>query len=137
MRKGQFIRKQLKDGTPIGPYLRITGFIRGTVVAQSLSGKVDYIIPRKDVCELKVIKLIIPDEIVDRVKNGRQSAIIHDVSSRWRQSNLNCAEVVQLRSQKYAHNVVLCSVYNTATVYYNRTPQVRLQLGSIIATGYE
>lgn len=140
MEKGQIIRKKLKNGTPVGPYLRITGFVNRfktqIVLAQSVSGNVEYAIPRDRVYELNFVKMIISDEIVERIIKGRQSAIIHDISTKWCLENLNCAEVVQLRSQKYTQKVIICTVDSVSTVYYNRKPQVRLQLGHIIDHEY-
>ena len=137
MKKGQIIRRKVRNGTPIGPYLRIKGFEQKTVLTEPQLVCNKYAlacnsISRDYVYELKTVKLIVPDEIIERIISGRQIAIIHDVSARWCISNLNCAEIVQLRSQKYTNKVIICTVDCVSTVYYNRKPQVRLQLGYII-----
>lgn len=137
MKKGQIIRRKLRNGTPIGPYLRIKGFEQKTVVVEPQYNwneyRYSYVSVQRDyVYELKTVKLIVPDEIVERIISGRQIAIIHDISARWGILNLNCAEIVQLRSRKYTNKVIICTVDSVSTVYYNRKPQVRLQLGYII-----
>ena len=142
MKKGQIIRKKLTNGTPVGPYLKIIEFInkfeeQGVVVEEFYFAKNSkYTLSRKNVYELKTIKLVVSDEIVERILNGRQSAIIHDISKKWCLENLTGAEIVYLRSYKYTNKFIICTVDSTSTVYYNKKPQVRLQLGHIIDHEY-
>ena len=131
MRTGQIVRRKLKNGTPVGPYMIIDEFIgRNLVSLRTLkSSEPDPIMSKENLYELKSIKMVLSDLIIDRIISGRQSAIIHDISPKWKKLMDEEPEIIQLRSIKYSNKVAVYTVEYISIVYYNRKPQVRLQLG--------
>lgn len=95
---------------------------------------------RKNVYEPRIVKLVIPDSIVDRIKSGQQKAIIHDLSPRWQKLyNIN-PEIISLRSAKYKNKYVVCSVQQIRVQYPNReklilTHEIRVEFSEIIYKG--
>ena len=134
MKTGQLIRRKLNDGTPVGPYLRIEEFKCNAqiVVAKMINGKSTSVLARANVYEPKVLNFVLSDNIVKRIKEEIQKAVIHDISEKWDCKKMQSAEVVQIRSVKYSTRTVLIRVDSVSTVYWDRKPQVRLQLGEII-----
>lgn len=134
MKKGQIIRRKLNDGTPVGPYLRIDEFKCNSqvIVAQMINGKSTSVLARANVYEPKVLNFVLSDNIVTRIKEKVQKAIIHDISQKWNMWKMQSAEVVQIRSVKYSTRTVIVRVDDVSIVYWNKKPQVRLQLGEII-----
>lgn len=134
MKKGQIIRRKLNDGTPVGPYLRIDEFKCNSqvIVAQMINGKSTSLLSRANVYEPKVLNFVLSDNIVTRIKEKVQKAIIHDISQKWNMLKMQSAEVVQIRSVKYGTRTVVVRIDDVSIVYWNKKPQVRLQLGEII-----
>lgn len=134
MKKGQIIRRKISDGTPVGPYLRIEEFKYNSkvVVAHMINGKSTSVLARANVYEPKVLNFVLSDDIVTRIKEKVQKAIIHDISHKWDTLKMQSAEVVQIRSVKYSTRTVVVRIDSVSTVYWNKKPQVRLQLGEII-----
>lgn len=134
MKKGQIIRRKLNDGTPVGPYLRIEEFKYNSkvVVAHMINGKSTSVLARANVYEPKVLNFVLSDNIVKRIKDKIQKAVIHDISEKWDCKKMQGAEVVQIRSVKYSTSTVTVRIDDVSIVYWNRKPQVRLQLGEII-----
>ena len=134
MKTGQLIRRKLNDGTPVGPYLRIEEFKCNAqiVVAKMINGKSTSVLARANVYEPKVLNFVLSDNIVKRIKDKIQKAVIHDISEKWDCKKMQSAEVVQIRSVKYSTRTVLIRIDSVSTVYWDRKPQVRLQLGEII-----
>lgn len=127
MKIGQLIRKKSKRSylVPIGSYMIIESFPNNDCV-MTTNG---HLIPRKLVYEVKIAKFNIPDEVLKRILNGQQTAIIHDLSTKWEKLLHEETDVIQLRSVKYAKIVGLFEIESVSTVYYKCTPQVRVQLG--------
>lgn len=134
MKTGQIIRRKLNDGTPVGPYLRIEEFKCNSkiVVARMINGNSTSVLAREKVYEPKVLSFVLSDNIVTRIKEEVQKAIIHDISQKWNMLKMHSAEVVQIRSVKYSTRTVVVRIDDVSVVYWNRKPQVRLQLGEII-----
>lgn len=134
MKKGQIIRRKLNDGTPVGPYLRIDEFKCNAqmIVAHMINGKSTSLLSRANVYEPKVLNFVLSDDIVTRIKEKIQKAIIHDISQKWNMWKMRSAEVVSIRSVKYGTRTVVVRIDDISIVYWNKKPQVRLQLGEII-----
>jgi hypothetical protein len=134
MKTDQIIRRKLNDGTPVGPYLRIKEFKCNSkiVVANMINGKSTSVLARANVYEPKVLSFVLSDNIVTRIKEKVQKAIIHDISQKWNMSKMRSAEVVQIRSVKYSTRVVVIRIDSVSIVHWNRKSQIRLQLGEII-----
>lgn len=134
MKTGQIIRRKLNDGTPVGPYLRVEEFKCNAqiIVAQMINGKSTSVLVRAKVYEPKVLNFVLSDSVVTRIKQKVQKAIIHDISQKWNMQKMHSAEVVQIRSVKYSTRTVIVRVDDVGIVYWNKKPQVRLQLGEII-----
>lgn len=135
MEKGQIVRRKVNNGTPVGPYMIIRGFIRNHVLTQRCeigmeSENVNSLYyAREHIYIPKIIRLIIQDAIWDRIAEGRQSAIIHDITPVWQKIYDTEPELIQLRSRKYPQKVMIYTVDRIADCYYNRTRQIRLGLG--------
>lgn len=134
MKTGQIIRRKISDGTPIGPYLRVEKFRRNAkiIVAHMINGKSTSVLARANVYEPKVLNFVLSDDIVTRIKEKVQKAIIHDISQKWNMLKMHSAEVVQIRSVKYSTRTVVVRIDSVSIVYWDKKPQVRLQLGEII-----
>lgn len=134
MKTGQIIRRKLNDGTPVGPYLRIEEFKCNSkiVVAHMINGKSTSVLARANVYEPKVLSFVLSDNIVTRIKEKVQKAIIHDISQKWNMLKMHSAEVVQIRSVKYSTRKIIVRIDGVSIVHWNRKAQVRLQLGEII-----
>lgn len=134
MKKGQLIRRKLNNGTPVGPYLRIDEFKCNSqiIVAHMINGKSTSVLSRASVYEPKILNFVLSDNIVKRIKDKIQKAVIHDISEKWDCKKMQSAEVVQIRSVKYGTRTVVSRIDDVSIVYWNRKPQVRLQLGEII-----
>ncbi len=134
MKTGQIIRRKLNDGTPVGPYLRVKEFRCNAqiIVAQMINGKSTPVLARAKVYEPKVLNFVLSDNIVTRIKQKTQKAIIHDISQKWNMQKMAGAEAVLCRSVKYSTRTVIVRVDDVGIVYWNKKPQVRLQLGEII-----
>lgn len=129
MRTGQIIRRKSASGCPIGPYMRITKFPDIRHVETN-----DVLLLRKNVYQVKVAKLVISDMIFNRIADGRQSAIIHDICPRWKKLFDNIPEVIQFRSEKYSDKTIVFSIECIRVVYYghDRIKQLRIQLAEHI-----
>lgn len=134
-KKGTIIRRALNDGTPVGDYMCIDKVIRRThVMARRITNtsgraKLFSILFKSHVYVVRTSKLVISDDIWERINTNRQHSIIHDATVAWNKLQDNEAEVVQLRSIKYSQKVMLFTVDQIADVWYNRQRQIRLDLG--------
>lgn len=135
MEKGMIIRRALNDGTPVGDYLCIDKVTRRThVVAHRIVHETDrakslFMLLKSHVYVVRTRKLVISDDIWERINTNRQHSIIHDATVAWNKLQDSEAEVVQLRSIKYPQKVMLFTVDQIADVWYNRQRQIRLDLG--------
>lgn len=134
MKKGQIIRRKLNDGTPEGPYLRIDEFKCNAqvIVAHMINGKSTSLLARARVYEPKVLKFVLSDCIINRIQEGIQKAIIHDMSSTWNYQKMSGAEIVSCRSATNSTKNVVLRIDGISIVSWNRKDQIRLQLGEII-----
>lgn len=139
MHKGQIIRRMLNNGTPVGAYMCILRFTNTHVVAQILSrpspdGPEDdeLYITKNHVYQVKVCKLVISNNIWERINNGRQNSIIHDLCPTWETMMDKEPDVVQIRAFNYPQRVMLFRVDQIRYVWYNRERQIRLDLGERI-----
>lgn len=132
MQKGQFVRKQLSDGSKIGPCCIITGF-KGykseLVRLESLDGVVNSYVKRERVSVLKSIKMIIGHNVYTRIEKEIQHSIIHDVTPKWKKLFDKQPEVIQLRDELYEKNAMVFYVEETRKVYYEGDIQIRIDLG--------
>ena len=112
MKTGQIIRRKISDGTPVGPYLRIEEFKCNSkvVVAHMINGKSTSVLARANVYEPKVLNFVLSDDIVTRIKEKIQKAIIHDISQKWNMLKMHSAEIVQIRSVKYGTRTVVVRI---------------------------
>ena len=133
MQKGQIVRKQLSNGTPIGPYCKITGFAGykcSLVRVESLDGVVNNsLVKRERIYVLKSAKMIIGDTVYKRIEKGLQTSIIHDLTPKWKSILDKQPEVIQLRNELYQDQTMLFPVEEIKRVYYGHSMQVRLDLG--------
>lgn len=135
MEKGMIIRRALNDGTPVGDYMCIDKVTRRThVVAHRIAhetGKAKslFMLLKSHVYVVRTRRLVISDDIWERINTNRQHSIIHDATVAWNKLQDSEAEVVQLRSIKYPQKVMLFTVDHIADVWYNRQRQIRLDLG--------
>ena len=134
MEKGMIVRRALNDGTPVGDYMCIDRVTHTHVVAYRISCNPDSkkqisLLLKKHVYVVRIRRLVISDNIWERINTNRQHSIIHDATVAWNKLQDSEAEVVQLRSVKYPQKVMLFTVDYIADVWYNRQRQIRLDLG--------
>ena len=128
----------LNDGVPVGPYMCIDKIMRRTHVTAyriaNVTGmpKIYHLLFKSHVYVVRTSKLVISDDIWERINTNRQHSIIHDATAVWNRLQDKEAEVVQLRSIKYPQKVMLFTVDRIADVWYNRQRQIRLDLGERI-----
>lgn len=139
MEKGQIVRRVLNDGTPVGPYLLVRGFVNNNhVLTQrcevgiTVKNTDSLYYAKKKLTVCKMTKLVISDPIWNRIEEGRQIAIIHDATPAWQKMQDSEPELVQLRSIKYPKKVIVCVVDGISDCFYNRSRQIRLVLNNRI-----
>lgn len=135
MEKGMIIRRALNDGTPVGDYMCIDKVTRRThVMAHRIANttsksKLYCMLLKSHIYVVRTSKLVISDDIWERINTNRQHSIIHDATAAWNKIQNKKAEVVQLRSIKYPQKVMLFTVDQIVDVWYDRQRQIRLDLG--------
>ena len=135
MKKGQIVRRITNNGTPIGPYMIVKEFLSDHVLTQRCEiganpTNVECLYYAKNhLCKIKIIRVIVQDEIWERMAEGRQSAIIHDLTPLWNKIYDKEPELIQFRSRKYPQKVAIYTVDRIADCYYNRIRQIRLGIG--------
>lgn len=128
------IRRALNDGTPVGDYMCIDTVTRKHVMAHRIistpgCAKLCSMLLKSHVYAVRTSRLVISDDIWERINTNRQHSIIHDATVAWNRLQDKEAEVIQLRSIKYSQKVMLFTVDQIADVWYNRQRQIRLDLG--------
>lgn len=140
MEKGQICRRMSNDGTPIGPYMIIKNFLNGGTVELErccVDKPSHYTVHllKGHVKECKIRRIVISDTIWERIRDGKQSAIIHEATKVWSDLQNIKPELVQLRSIKYSQKVMVFTVQQIRDNYYTgmhtRRPhkEIRLELG--------
>ena len=135
MEKGQIVRKLLSNGTAVGPYWIIEGFISGNKVVHLLSlssSQIDCYIKRDKVHVCKICRLIISDRVYTRIDRQIQSSIIHSSSPKWMTLFKKQPEIVQLRNELYSERTMTFKVEETKKVFNEYGLQIRLDLGERI-----
>ena len=140
MQRGQIIRRKLNDGTPVGPYMCITGFTRTYVIAQRITpcSNVKHeeyeesYITRSHVYELGMCKLVVNGEVWERINSERQNSIIHDVCTKWENIMKKETEIIQLSKFNYPQKTMTFTIDQMRYVWYGRDRQIRLDLGTRI-----
>lgn len=131
IKKGDIIRKYTASGTFIGPYKNVLSISTSYAVVEILPFEKK----RVDMAKLQthktvdVQKIVISHKIFERIKSGRQQAIIHDPTPAWQKLLDKGAQLIELRDSVYQKERLLFSVDNVWNCYYNRTRQIRLTLG--------
>ena len=138
MEKGQIVRRMLNDGVPVGPYMRIERFTHTHVIVQRIAPydpdkeSDEIYITRAHIHPVRVFKLIISDKIWERIHDGRQHSIIHDICPTWNKMMNKEPEVVQIRAFNYPQKVMLFRADQIRYIWYGREKQLRLDLGEKI-----
>lgn len=143
MRKGQIVRRMLNNGTPVGPYMVIRGFISNHVLTQKcevgmvFKNTASLYYAKSHIYEPRMVKLVVQDAIWERIELGKQMSIIHDPTPMWEKMIDIQPEVVQIRSRKYSQKVMIFTVDQISEhwysgglkIYHRASRQIRLDLG--------
>lgn len=139
MNKGQIIRRMLNDGTPVGAYMCIVKFTRTHVVAQRIAicshskyDEEELYITRPHVYQPRMCKLVVSEQLWERINSERQSSIIHDICPTWENMMKKEPEIIQLSAFNYPQKKVIYTVDQIKYVWYSRDRQIRLDLGTRI-----
>ena len=139
MQKGQIIRRMLNDGTPVGPYMCIVNFTRTHVIAQSIAvcshskyEDDELYITRPHVYQPRMCKLVVNEQVWERINSERQNSIIHDVCTKWENIMKKDVEIIQLTAFNYPQKKMTFTVDQMKYVWYGRDRQIRLDLGTRI-----
>jgi hypothetical protein len=140
MKIGDIVRWALKNGTPIGAYVKVVGFRRnreitiGQLCKQNMvldeALQIRYDSNRLEVATIKRIPIAHP--IWERIRTGQQIAIIHDPTSAWEDMFKNRPELVEIRDAIYTQKRMTFVVDGVQECWYRRTRQIRLTLGTRI-----
>ena len=135
MEKGQIVRKLLSDGTAIGPYWIIGGFMSGNRIVYLLSlssSQVDCYIKRDRIHVCRIRRLIISDRVYTRIQEQIQSSIIHSPSPNWMALFKMQPEIVQFRNELYSERTMIFKVEEIKKIFNEYGLQIRLDLGERI-----
>ena len=140
MKVGDIVRWVLKNGTPIGAYIKVVGFRKnheitiGQLCEQNMvldeALEIRYDSNRLKVATIKKIPITHP--IWERIKTGQQIAIIHDPTSAWEDMFKKRPELVEIRDTIYTQKRMVFVVDDIRECWYRRTRQIRLTLGTRI-----
>lgn len=99
MRTGQIIRKKLKSGTPIGPWLQIIKFCGQEMLVRVLESQFatnkTTVISREEAYTPQSASIPVDKMILRRINSGLQYAVEHPVLKRWKPEHDQC-EIVKL-----------------------------------------
>lgn len=136
MKRGDIVRRKLRNGVPVGAYMMVRSILNDDhVLAQPCevnmiekSVRSNYYLIRS-LYTPKLVKMPIQDAIWERLNTGRQIAIIHDPTPLWEKMRNFKPDLVEIRSVKYPQKRMTFVVDEVSDCYYNRTRQIRLTLG--------
>ena len=84
MKKGDFVRRKLSTGTLVGPYMQVM-HINGNVVYCDVIGTDEpnsrYL--KSNLHVFKHTNVCISEEVLMKLKSGRQSVVSHPMCKRW------------------------------------------------------
>lgn len=135
IRKGDIVRRTVSSGIPVGQYCTV-GFVKNgwayLIPISSQKSTIALSVLKSNVYKPKMMRVVIPKFVFDRIRTNVQHAIIHDATPLWEKMLENDIEIVQLTSAIYPENKLLFRVDGVCRVFYKNTPQVRLLLGEPI-----
>lgn len=99
--KGQIVRRKLHSGTPIGPYMQIMHIEQDKVYCDIIGKDNPNIALFKDnVYVYSQISLMISDEMLKRLKQGKTICVSHPITVKWEKAYKENPELVHFYSQK-------------------------------------
>lgn len=135
MEKGDIIRKKLKGGALIGPYLQVVQINGVFVYAHNITDTENNLIMllKKNCAPIKRRRLVISDYVFNRLKMHIQEAIIHDATAAWRKLLLEGTELITFKNCKYTYQTITFKVERISTVHYHgEKERIRIELGEEI-----
>ena len=133
---GMVVRKATQSGVPIGPYLVVKKITKDWITCSRLSDNLDVELLRENVYTPPLVKVVVPQFVMDRVIAGEQRAIIHDLTPMWQKIIDTHAELILLHSRKYTKVIRVFTLDGVSNVYYRRKKQIRILLGEKVCQKY-
>jgi len=132
MKKGDIVRRQTISGDLTGPYMRVLK-AKGAII--SLEEENLHVFNRLILTQwstfykvLRVIKVQLNSEIIERVLSGKTDSIIHDYSVVWSRL-LDDPDILQIRDTRYESKVYLFIIEKVDLLYIGRKKYIRVYLG--------
>ncbi len=130
MKIGQIIRRKLKSGTPVGPYMKIVEINGGTVWAEMPNSKDKVILLKKDVYKPSTMTLYVSKQMLEALNNGSRICVTHPVCKRWFSVITKHIEIVKFRCkpEEYEHAFII----ETCSTKYSLLPSFKEMLVKIV-----
>lgn len=133
MKKGDIIRKQLHDGTYIGPFMQVLGVIGNMAAVYVLQGsKKNTHVVRKNYGVYRMAKVELTSSVYERIDRGSVHSVIHDATITWQKIIDNRAEIISIRDTRSSSNRMIFKIDRTTELYYDGVRCVRVWLGERI-----
>lgn len=100
MKVGDIIRRKCStDNKPIGPYMRIVHIKDNLVYADTIGRDEPNILISKKNCHIcKHKTLIVSEEVLERLKSGKQIAVSHPMCTTWYNVYLKTPDLIIFRT---------------------------------------
>jgi hypothetical protein len=105
---------------------------RIAVYSHSKYDEEELYITRSHVYQPRMCKLVVGEQLWERINSERQSSIIHDICPTWENMMKKEPEIIQLSAFNYPQKKVIYTVDQIKYVWYGRDRQIRLDLGTRI-----
>lgn len=127
MKKGQFIRRVTSNGTPIGGYLQVIKGGKNLIYAKRIDCDFEDIVQKQRAVVVKTADLVLEREVLERIASGRQYAIMHEVTSKWKRIIESSPELIKLRD--VWGNSCIYTVEDVYYTFYQNTKMIKIILG--------
>ena len=95
MKKGQLVRKMLPNGTPIGPWIRVTKCTRHWVHGEVIGLKDVALLTRERTYAPKMPSIIISEKMFDRIIEGKTICVMCSASDTCKKKLIPTPDIVR------------------------------------------
>lgn len=131
--KGQIVRRKTLSGSPIGPYLKITGISYNTITAVPIDGsnKLGVLIQKEHVATYTMKSLIVSEDILRRLYRGETTVVTHPVTPLWQKLYMCVPELVRFHTSKTSDEHIFF-VDNVDIIFSAGQTVVKLTVADVI-----
>lgn len=127
MKKGQFIRRVTFDGIPIGGYLQVIKVGKNLIYAKRIGCDFEDVIQKQRAVVVKTADLVLEQGVLERIASGRQYAIMHEATSKWRRVIESHPKLIKFRD--VWGNSCIYTVEDIYYTFYQNTKMIKIILG--------